>query len=221
MLRQRRFGRLLRDLLLHVVLHRQFPLPSSFLKRPPPKPPEGTWDRIYPEWISPELESRLQLRARWDLIQRPSADHPIRPKGYASFDNVMWQASFEGLDPGKTKSPYEVRHPFVDVRMLRFQLSVPPVPWCRSKYLMSRAMRGILPEPILQRAKSGYPNPLIVEREAHPESGPLLPARNFGNFVQHNRLEGKIGEGPWAFGNVAKARSLNHWLQYSREKPSA
>jgi asparagine synthase (glutamine-hydrolysing) len=219
MRRQRRFGRLLGDLLRHVVVHRQFPVPSSFLKRPPPKPAEGTWDRIYPEWISPELESRLQLRARWDLICSTSAVHPFRPKGYVSFENVMWQELFEDHDPGRTRSPYEVRHPFIDLRMLRFLLSVPPVPWCRSKYLISRAMRGILPEPVLQRVKFGYPNPLIVEREAHPESGPLLPARDFDSFVQYSRLEGKIGEGPWAYGNVAKARSLNHWLQYSRENP--
>jgi asparagine synthase (glutamine-hydrolysing) len=223
LLRQQRFGRLLRDLWWHVVLHGQLPVPSAVFKRFLPRPAKGAGGAVYPEWMNPELESRLQLRARWELIRNDpraaptSPVHPIRPRGYASLQIPLWQEMFERLDPARTESLYEVRHPFADLRMLRFLLSVPPVPWCRSKYIVRRAMRGVLPEPVLQRVKRGYPIPGSMGREAPHVLDPLPPARDFDNFVLYSKLAGMDGKDLWALGNRFRARSLNHWLQHSRE----
>ena len=57
------------------------------------------------------------------------------------------------MDPGFTEAPVEFWHPYVDLRLLRYMLSVPPVPWCRRKYLLRQAMRGILPDEVLRRDK--------------------------------------------------------------------
>jgi asparagine synthase (glutamine-hydrolysing) len=224
LLGKRRFGRLLQDLAWHVVLHRQIPIPSAVFKRFKLKSAQGTGGPIYPEWMNPELESKLQLRARWEQIRSdsPAATtspvHPIRPRGYASLNIPLWQEMFEGLDPARTQFPYEVRHPFADVRMLRFLLSVPPVPWCRSKYIVRRAMRGVLPERVLRRVKRGYPILNSTGREASHVLSPLLPARDFDKFVEYRFLTGMTHKDLWALGNEIRARSLNHWLEYSREQ---
>jgi asparagine synthase (glutamine-hydrolysing) len=222
LLRQRRFGNLLQDLWRHVVINRQFPLPSAIFKRLLTKRAADTGGPVYPEWMNPELESRLQLRARWELFRRnqptpaTSTVHAVRPRGYASLQLPAWQEMFEGQDQGRTRSLYEMRHPFADVRMLQFLLSLPPVPWCRSKYIIRRAMRDTLPETVLRRVKLGYPSLNFLSREGRPELGPLQPARGLGDFIQYRRLSGNADKDTWALGNDLRARSLNQWLQYSR-----
>ena len=42
----------------------------------------------------------------------------------------------------------------MDLRLLRYMLAVPAMPWCRVKYLQRQAMRGILPEPVRRRRKT-------------------------------------------------------------------
>jgi len=61
---------------------------------------------------------------------------------------------FESNDPGTTRFPVEVRFPYMDVRVARYLLAVPPVPWCADKYLVREAMRGRLPEPVRRRPKA-------------------------------------------------------------------
>ena len=79
---------------------------------------------------------------------------------------------YETEDAAWTGVPVESRAPLLDLRMLRFLLRVPPVPWCMEKELLREAMRGILPEEIRSRPKT----PLLVRahrlfcREAQMES---------------------------------------------------
>ncbi len=110
---------------------------------------------VYPEWLNASFEMRLGLGVRWKSLNTSSVGlHPYRPTGYVSLQIPLWQTMFEALDSGVTKSSFEVRHPYVDIRMLRFLLAVPSLPWCRSKYLLRRAMHGKLPEEVLCRRKA-------------------------------------------------------------------
>ena len=136
--------------------------PIPFWGRIPRKIKELTsgwkYDQNFPDYLNPALESRLHLRARWEAFQRPlTSPHPVRPEGYASMLIPLWQAMFESFDAGWTGASVELRHPYVDLRMLRFLLAVPALPWCRSKHLLRRAMRGVLPRAVLRRGKEGVP----------------------------------------------------------------
>ena len=70
-----------------------------------------------------------------------------------------------------TQFPLEVRHPLVDLRLVNYLLSIPPVPWCIKKELLRVAMRGVLPEPVRLRRKAplaGDPvSELLRNRHAH------------------------------------------------------
>src|SRR5205823_6970432 len=80
--------------------------------------------------------------------------HPVRPVGYDSFKSPSWDALFRILDSCEMGLPLETRYPFMDLRLMRYMLAVPVIPWCRAKYLERHAMRGILPDSVLHRAKS-------------------------------------------------------------------
>lgn len=167
----------------------------------------------YPGWLSPAFENRLQLRNRWHDLHSPRRSlHPIRPKAYASLQISLWQFLFERFDPGVSRHPFEVRYPYVDVRMLRFMLAVPPLPWCRSKYLIRKSMAGRLPKAILDRRKATIHvqdarNFLSRFCEAPFTASPELC--KFVDPLQVDRLA------PDDMESKLRIYSLNHWLQSS------
>ena len=75
--------------------------------------------------------------------------HPVRPRGYNGFNDVRWQSLFEGSDVTGALSHSEMRHPFLDLRLLQFMLALPPMPWCRNKLIIRRSMRTALPRDVL------------------------------------------------------------------------
>ncbi len=157
------------DLLGYVWRHR----------RRPPLGLRNTWARWtrkrnghYPEWLNPEFERRLKLRARWEDLPKPSPSvHPLRPTAYSSFTSsasvAWWSCLLESYDAGYTGIPVEVRHPILDLRLLRFLLAIPPLPWCADKNLLRVAMRGILPEEVRVRPKARLAGDPALERLRH------------------------------------------------------
>jgi asparagine synthase (glutamine-hydrolysing) len=79
----------------------------------------------------------------------------LRPYAERSLGLLYRQSRFfERFDPAVTGERIECRHPFMDLRVVRFCLTLPPVPWCVRKELLRRAMRGRLPDSIVQRPKT-------------------------------------------------------------------
>ena len=180
--------------------------------------------REFPDWLNPDLESRYKLRERWEAkwLKPPGAAslHPIRPVAYASFQEPLWQSMFHDHDPGWTGAQVEVRHPYLDLRMLRFLLAVPPLPWCKEKYLERRAMRGVLPKSVLDRAKETVSWATMMARVLG-SSGPALdPVPELSAYVDTRRFPKEAPQDQWVLGCALRARSLNNWLQYLQQKPS-
>ena len=126
------------------------------------KPGSGGSGPAYPDWISPQLEQRFDLRTRWQsFLGAPARSHPIRPAALNSLSFLTDLSSFfDFYDPGTTQLPLEYRHPLLDLRLVEFALSLPPWPWCIKKHILREAMRGLLPEPVRRRPKAplaGYP----------------------------------------------------------------
>jgi asparagine synthase (glutamine-hydrolysing) len=166
LLRERRYGRLIRDVCSLMVLHRRIPLLSSLPRRLKGRRTPGGWQLRYPEWLNADFERRLELPARWaewEARVSKETQHPVRPAGYGSFNGVLWEAFFRDYDAELMRAPLEVRHPFVDLRLLRYMLSVPAVPWCREKYLLRRSMRGIIPWVVLRRHKASVSRELELQ----------------------------------------------------------
>lgn len=67
------------------------------------------------------------------------------------------------MDIASMANSLELRSPFLDHRVVEFAASLPPgmkLKGLTQKYLLKRAMRGVLPERILKRPKAGFGVPL-------------------------------------------------------------
>jgi asparagine synthase (glutamine-hydrolysing) len=170
-------------------------------------------EETYPGWLNPSFEARLQLRERWHTLHAPGlSPHPVRPKAYASFQTPLWQLLFEHFDTGVTKLAFDVRHPFLDVRMLRFLLALPALPWCRSKYLIRRAMRERLPNEILARRKATINSRRTGSFFEDSCTTPFRPNLELCDFIDPHRISQAQ---PGGVESQLRIRSLNHWLQNS------
>ena len=132
----------------------------------------------------------------------------------------MWTALFEGYDPGSTKLKLEVRHPFIDLRLIEYLLAIPTDPWCVNKHILRRAMRDKLPDAVLNRPKTGLagdPALQLVRRASVRwldsfEVSPQL--RAFVNLDRRRPVaEEETSDGLWA---SLRVFALNYWLTHSR-----
>lgn len=117
-----------------------------------------------PPWLDPKLEDRW----RRHFGDEPEV-HPTRPQAYNLLRGAGWQRLAEYLDPAAIGVPLEYRNPFLDVRVVRFLLRVPPMPWFAEKEILREAMRGRLPEEVRMRRKTPLtddPTHVLMSRQA-------------------------------------------------------
>jgi asparagine synthase (glutamine-hydrolysing) len=171
-----------------------------------------------PPWIDRSLVRRLDLQQRLAATARlgpVGADlaprHPWRPRAVAGFNDPIWPAVFTDYEFEESLGPLVLRHPFLDLRVLQFMLSVPTLPWAREKMLLREAMRGRLPAEVLARRKT----PL----ESTPPFGDGLPGLprdgHLDRYVDVSILSG----GNWSGrlrGNALAVHVLSHWLTTRR-----
>lgn len=117
-------------------------------------------------WRSPAWLSRAPESVGGLAQPREAPSHPTRPHAAWSFRQPEWEALHVALDPGVTGSELSFTLPLLDARVIEFAFSLPPVPWCQEKALLRRSFRGILPEAVLARRKTGVPG-LDEARVAH------------------------------------------------------
>ena len=172
----------------------------------------------YPQWLNPDLEKRLGLRARWEASTRASVlDEAGRGTAYEAMADPLWANLFEGFDPGATGVRLEVRHPFFDLRLVSFLLALPALPWCSDKELLREAARGILPDAVRLRRKSPLPADPLVALLQRPESAwvdSFEAVPELGRYVERRRIPKVFGEkDSWAAWTHLRPASLNFWLR--------
>jgi asparagine synthase (glutamine-hydrolysing) len=103
----------------------------------------------YPNWLEPGLERRHQLRSRWEANRAVEYSRPGLELSHA-----YWPMFFECVDPGTMQLAAEARYPFLDLRLVRFLLRLPQIPWMIEKSLLRIAMSNRLPRAIVRRPKA-------------------------------------------------------------------
>jgi asparagine synthase (glutamine-hydrolysing) len=176
------------------------------------------WRGLFPPWLAETLVERLGLRERWEEKNCPVAlEHPVRPEAHEAITAPLWPSLFEGYDPGVTGLPLEVRHPFFDVRLVRYLLTLPALPWCSDKELLRVALRGRLPDEARLRRKSPLAADPLLTLVHRPESrcvDSFEPVPELGQFVMRNRIPPVAGErDSWKVWIHLRPLSLNYWLQ--------
>jgi len=175
----------------------------------------------YPEWIDGDFARRTGLHERCrEASREPSLNNHAHPSTLHAFNSKVWAPLFEGYDPGSTKLLLEVRHPFIDVRLVDYLLQIPAIPWCVDKHILRVAMNKRLPPAILNRPKTplaGDPTLHLAQRTSvrcldNFEVNPDL--KGFVNLSRRRALaEEQTSAGRWA--NL-RVFALNYWLTNSR-----
>jgi asparagine synthase (glutamine-hydrolysing) len=213
--RQGRWPRLVSDVCSYLRAHRRIPvlltLPGSirnWRSRNESAVP-------FPAWLNDSFSARLDLPRRWIEAQTPVApSHPVRPVGYRSLQSPLWQSLLEDCDAACTGVPVETRHPYLDLRLIRFMLSVPSLPWCMGKHLLREAARGVLPEEVRRRPKTPLSADPLFERSRQestsslPEATPALAA-----YVDLDRFSRSKSESTAQFHVNLRLQGLHWWLR--------
>ena len=173
---------------------------------------------LFPEWIDESFASRTNLRERCKQFW-------VKPVGkrrgaMSALNSKVWTALFEGYDQGATRLKLEVRHPFLDLRLIEYLLAIPAAPWCVNKHILRSAMKNKLPAAVLNRRKTGLagdPALQLVTRASVRwldsfEINPQLRA-----FVNLDRrkpvVQEETADGLWA---SLRVFALNYWLTNSQ-----
>ena len=180
--------------------------------------PRARLDR-YPAWIDEPFAKRTNLRERWQASFR---HEPIRKQSarIRALNSKMWAPLFEGYDPNVTKLDLEVRHPFIDLRLVEFLLAIPTAPWCVNKHILRQAMRGRLPAAVVDRPKTslaGDPALQLVRRASVRWLDSFEVSPQLERFVNLDRrqllADEQTSDGLWA---SLRVYALNHWLSNSQ-----
>ena len=142
-----------------------------------------------------------------------------RPAAFRALQSKVWAPLFEGYDPGSTRLPLEVRHPFIDVRLVDYLLSIPVNPWCTNKHILRRAMKDRLPDAVVVRPKTPLASDpaLQLTRRASVrwlDSFEITPQlERFVNLSHRRSLaEENTPNAVWA---RLRLFAFNHWLAHS------
>jgi asparagine synthase (glutamine-hydrolysing) len=171
----------------------------------------------FPEWLNDDLATRLKLRQRWsEILTESLSDHPHRPEAHGAFAEPYFQWVFETEEPGTTRRPLEARHPYFDLRLMRFLLRLPPLPWCAEKEIVRQAMRGILPQELLNRPKTPYaedPELAMARLEKTRNDHYLHPNKEIQRFVRWDRLLTQEAQPPGSRDSLnLRPKTLLLWL---------
>jgi asparagine synthase (glutamine-hydrolysing) len=203
---------IVRALANDLTMHRRVPLWASMRQIAGARSQRKRGLEVFPGWLNEDFAVRSQCRERWEARRRPSAPvHPVRPLGYGGLNDVRWQSLFEDCDINAAWSHAEMRHPFLDLRLLRYMLAVPAMPWCRNKLIIRESMRSTLPDAVLRRKKTSVP--LIPDFQRVLASGfpRLVPSPDLMRYVN----PGKVPSAPESSLEMRAALrplGLNYWL---------
>ena len=211
----------------YVRLFRRLPVPgvrSAFRHRASLPNDDGA---PLADWIDAGLARRTTLDERRRAYQRAAKQQDHAP-GLATWP--AWAALLACGHPGYTGAPVRFRHPFFDLRLLRFVLSLPPRPWLLEKRILREATRGLLPDAVRQRPKTplakGPGQALREERGAQAQLEDLIATSpGLDRFVDRAHLletlrQPSLGDRRLYRQHVA-ALGLAHWLLHRRRPPTA
>ena len=169
-------------------------------------------------WLNPDFVRRFGLRERWETPEmESSSNQSARPEAYSNIASPYWTLNFEPSDPGILGFRVESCHPFFDLRVLKFLLALPALPWCSDKELLRQVERGVLPDAVRLRKKSPLMQDPIVALLQKPESAwvdSFEPVPELAQFVRRECIAPVhcAADSSHAWMHL-KPLSLNFWLQ--------
>lgn len=106
----------------------------------------------YPNWLNGDFEEKEILPEVWKSFWRPRFDQSALPT-QLSLELPNWHVPYANL--GLDFAPKPRTDPFMDLRIIEFFLSLPPLPWFYKKTIIRELSKDKLPKEIFLRPKVG------------------------------------------------------------------
>jgi asparagine synthase (glutamine-hydrolysing) len=178
-----------------------------------------------PRWVREDFWARTGLaeRGRRELLW-PGATR-AREASVLAFQRPAWGALFDGYDPAYLGRPIDVRHPFLDLRLIRFALRLPVFPWCVNKHLLRRCVEE-LPAALRRRPKTPLAADPVTRLLSQRGPGALpspSPSDELDRFLDARELQAAIDgraweDDPWP---LLRALTFATWLERRPPTPGA
>lgn len=176
-----------------------------------------------PRWIKRDFARRVDLERRvkeGTNLPPVSPCHRILPDAHASLSLPQWTKLFEQENPGVTHCPVDVCHPYLDLRIVDYLLSLPPFPFFHHKTLLRETMKGRLPENIRLRPKTPLADdPAETQLEIHGWNwlDQMSWCEELSRYVDIDSLPSLKGEkNAMSIRSLMRPICLNFWLRTAR-----
>jgi asparagine synthase (glutamine-hydrolysing) len=141
----------------------------------------ATKERLYTSRFRSALTSSDVYQPVQDALGRFSGDDALNRQLYADLSIYLADDILVKVDRMSMATSLETRAPFLDARMMELAFSMPGNLKIRNgtrKYILKRALEGLLPEHILHRKKEGFSIPMKnwLRGELRPLMTELLSA---------------------------------------------
>jgi asparagine synthase (glutamine-hydrolysing) len=176
--------------------------------------------RPRPTWLRGEFCARTLIDERWSTFIDRVPPVRSRDAGLRTFNEPVWQRVFDAYDAEASGRALQVRHPFCDLRLVRFALGLPAVPWCVDKNLLRRCLRA-MPDEIATRPKTplqGDPDLTRFRAAGLGRLGRRWRCQALEGYVDADALERGLGRSaaPLDVHGLLRAVGFGVWLQNRR-----
>lgn len=224
LLKTHQIGHLLTDVSLTMKLTKR--LPPLYLRSQLRRWLKGSSSNAtIPQWINKCFASQYGLfeRLRDKARDRDDfgSDYAYKIEALYRLSRPIWADLFEQNDPGNNGILVESRHPFFDLRLLKFILAIPAIPWSLNKKILRSVMQDHLPHQVVQRPKTplaGFPGHILVVNSVNRSwLKSLLEEQHLDQFVCRAQLLKAIDAldqiGLQEYYHIIRVIALASWLQ--------
>jgi asparagine synthase (glutamine-hydrolysing) len=177
-----------------------------------------------PSWINGDCARQLNLQSRYAKFNAETADNISR---YGMANVPFWSNVFEQFDPGVTGIAVKHYHPFFDLRLVDFLISIPPIPWLVDKKLLRESVKHRLPEATRTRRKTVFQAPDAYTKQLREAvgvwAGDLLKnTPEVADYVNTSELLKLLESGEIdtaTFMGLEKTLAVAYWLRNYKTTP--
>ena len=171
----------------------------------------------YPCWINKEFETRMQMEEHWnEFFSRQFMSCQSRhPMIYKSLMQATWNT--DDLLMHTERALPEECDPFLDIRLIEFILSLPPLPWLFNKHILREAMTEKLPKEVVERPKKpiGYVHDSLIGDTSKEEIDEWEPVPELHQYTKRDNIP-RLNNGRYKGDDSdlhLRPLFLNRWLQ--------
>lgn len=109
-------------------------------------------------WLHSDLIRNTGIKDRFAAMSAaampPASNQHPRKEAIADISSALWPSIMQRYASQSTGLALRFFHPYLDLSLIRYTLSLPPLPWFQRKWLLREAAQGLLPDEVRLRPKS-------------------------------------------------------------------